>query len=796
MLVLKAGRLSAQGTGVVSGTTLDASQGAVAKSQVILTNIDTAQARTSTASEEGFFQFTDLAPGNYSLKVTATGFKTWEQASIVLTVAQHLTVHPLLEIGSTSERIEVTTLRHRLRHQTATSLRWWMLCRLRSFRLTGATLSNWCNTTWLSSLPTRFQSTTAGYVHTFFPNLLNNFRASYIRSYIGVTPEISFSLTNLGYRINMSNASTKYGLTPDSRLSVTGAFTAYPGAPTRNIIDTIHLVDNVSFTHGRHSLSVGGEAYKNRINETQNFNTGGNFTFNGQATGVGSADFLLGKFSSYTQITSLSARLHQTLPSFYVQDDVKISPRLTLSGGVRWDIAAGYTSENNQLINFQPGRQSTVYPLATLGLLFPGDAGVPNDVVGRRWDNIAPRLGIAWDVRGDGRSSVRAGFGTFFVPLSRGITLNRLTLIQPYTLQVGLSGGDAQNIFAAAPFNGVNPFPRPFSGDTSALKSVPFIPTAGESSLPLTFKTEASYEWSLSLQQAAWKNGTFEADYVGSSSSHLTTSAESNPAVYVPGASTVANMQSRRLSPQIGSVNSILNVLSANYNSLQVVLNQQFTKGIFIKSAYTWSKAMGVGGAQTEGNNGPRDPFNYYLDYGPLDADVRHNWVSSVVWRPLDARTMSTLANALIGGWQIAGITNLHTGLPMTLTSGRDNSLTGIGSDTPDVVGDYHPGSQSRAASVSRWFNQAAFVQNRIGTFGRLGHNALRRPGYVDIDVNLQKNFKITERYGAEFRSSFYNALNHANFGAPTTVLTSANFGRITSSSDPRILEFGLRVVF
>ena len=1049
----------AQGTGVVSGTAVDASQAAVANGTVTLTSVDTGLTRTSKTSDDGFFQFGDLVPGNYEVKVLVPGFKTWQQQSIVLTVAQHLTVYPQLEIGSASERVEVTstgpaittsnsnisqvvdavqieqlplngrnalqlvqlapgvvstgtagqfgatqitfassggrdidtnysldggfnentfysianpypnpdalqefavitrnysatfgrgstdvsavtrsgtnrfhgslfefirntnlntkpyfaTMRpnfHRnqfggsfggpiqhdklfffgsyqgtqqtggpgnqtyttvplpqrtgnfsalstpvidprtgkqfpgniiptsrinpqaiaffqkylpapnqgtdtysfpnvgsLReHQAVTKVdyqasqrdlifvRYFLddLPQVAYASGSGSAL----DTTWVSDLPTRFQSTTFGYVHTFSPNLLNNLHASYIRNFFGVKPQINFSLADLGYDINTSNASSQYGLTPDARIAITGAFTAYPGAPTRDIIDTVHLVDSVSFTHERHSFSVGAEIYKNRINETQNFYTGGNFTFNGQATGVGTADFLLGQYSAYQQISSLSARLHQTLPSFYLQDDVKLSPRLTLSAGLRWDIATGYTSENNQLISLQPQRQSTVFPLATAGLLFPGDAGIPKDVVGTRWNNIAPRLGVAWDVFGNGRSSVRAGFGTFYVPLTRGISLNRLTLIQPYTLQVGLSGGDAQNIFAAAPFNGVNPFPRPSSGDINALKSVPFIPTAGESSLPLNFKTESSYEWSLSLQQSAWKNATIEADYVASSSSHLTTSAESNPAVYIPGASTIANTQARRLYPQIGSVNSLLNVLSANYNSLQVVVNQQFAKKLSLKSAYTWSKALGVGGAQSEGNNGPRNPFNFYLDYGPLDADVRHNWVSSVVWRPYEGHKLNSFAQAVAGGWQISGITNLHTGLPLNLTSGRDNSFTGIGADTPDVIGIYHYASTSRADSIAHWFNQAAFTQNKVGTFGALGHNALRRPGFVNVDVNLQKNFQLMEHYAMEFRSSFYNAFNHANLGAPTTVLTSANFGRITTSSDPRVLEFGLRVTF
>ncbi len=654
---------------------------------------------------------------------------------------------------------------------------------------------------WLSSLPTRFQNTTVGYVHTFSPNLLNDFHFTYNRSSFGVLPLINFSLAGLGYGVNTQNAFTQYGLTPDSSLSVNGSFGAYPGAPTRDIMPTTHISDNVSWTKGIHSLNFGFELYRNRINETQNFYTGGSLQFSGQASGVPAADFLLGEFSSYQQLGGLASRLRQTLPSVYVQDDIKLTPRLTLNAGIRWDIVSGYHSENGQLLTYEPGQQSTVFPLATPGLLYAGDSGVPDDVIGTRWNNIAPRIGIAWNVRGDGRTSVRAGFGTFFVPLTRGITLNRLTEIQPFTIEVNLNGGDAQNIFAQAPYNGVNPFPRPTATSYEGLKQLPFQPTAGESSIERDFKTEADYEWSLSLQQQLWKNAVLEADYVGSSSSHLVTSLESNAAHYIPGSSTVSNTQARRGDPEIGSINTIAGALSSNYNGLQVVFSQQLIHGVTLKSAYTWAKTLGVTGCETEGCSGPRDPYDYSLDYGPLSFDVNQNWVTSFLWQPYEGKTLRSAAlRNTLGNWQLGGILTVQSGMPLGLLSGLDNSFTGINGDTPDIVGTWGSwnisGNRSKADEIQQWFNPAAFKANAVGTFGQLSQGALRDPGMINFDLNIQKNFQFTERYRFEFRSSLYNAFNHTNLGPPVNTLTSSNFGAIQSALNPRVIEFGARLVF
>jgi Carboxypeptidase regulatory-like domain len=655
-------------------------------------------------------------------------------------------------------------------------------------------------TSWLSSFPYRYQDTTVGWVHTFSPSLLNVAHVTYQRSVFGEQTSLPFSLSAIGYDVNTESAYSTNGLTPDSDLSITGAFGAYPGAPTRDIMPTWDVNDNLTWIKGRHTINTGFVIYHNRINELQNFFTGGSMTFNGQFSGTGASDFLLGDFSNYTQISGLSSRLHQTLPSAYVQDDVKLTPRLTVNAGLRVDIVSGYHSEDGQLMTLQPGQQSTVFPLATQGLLFAGDKGVPADIIGTRTD-IAPRLGIAWDVFGNGKTSLRAGAGIFYIPMTEGISLNRQTLIQPFCLEVSLNAGDAENIWAQPPFNGKDPYP--IASSPSGLKSVPFVVGGSETTMPTKWKTQVSNEWSLSLQQAVFKTGVFEADYVGSSSSHMFTSAQANWGQYINidgGPPTESNLQQRRIYPDIGPIELDADLLSANYNALQISYNQRLANTLTLKSSYTWSKNLGVNSGEGAGGNGPRDPYNYHLDYGNVGTSEPQVWVTGFIWQAFGDHSFgSKLMQYAAGGWQLGGIISINSGTPLDIVSGLDNSLTGIGEDTPDLIGDWHAHNSGRSDSIAHWFNQGAFAQNATGTFGTFRPNTISGPGYVNFDINMQKNFAITERVRSEFRSSFYNAFNHANLGNPGTTLTSSNFGvinSINSSSSPRVIEFGLRILF
>src|SRR5262249_24646512 len=273
----------------------------------------------------------------------------------------------------------------------------------------------------------------------------------------------------IGLGVADSSAVTDFGLSADSQLNISGFFSAYPGVPTRDIIPTTHISSITSWISGKHKVEFCLEIYKNRVNEIQKFFTGGNITFNGAFSGNAGADFLLGRFNDYRQISPVVQRIRQTLPSFFVQEDLRVNRNLTVNLGVRWDPFRPWISEDDQFSRFVPGKKSTAYPKAPAGLLYPGDEGLPRSIVGARYDNIAPRAGVSWDLFGNGKTSVRAGFGRYFVPITRGISFNRFTLILPFTLDLILSGGDADNIFGRPPFNGVNPFPIPDRTDKEGL---------------------------------------------------------------------------------------------------------------------------------------------------------------------------------------------------------------------------------------------------------------------------------------------------------------------------------------
>jgi Carboxypeptidase regulatory-like domain len=662
------------------------------------------------------------------------------------------------------------------------------------------------DTSWLSSLPTRYQSATADYTHTFSPTLLNDLNVTYVRSAFGDinTSPKNFSLTDLGYPVSTGNAFDTYGMTPDSDISIGGYFSVYPGAPTRDIMPTWYVKDSASWVHGIHSLNFGMELYRNRVNELQNFFTGGDLNFTGMYTGNGAADFLLGNFDSYEQIEGLTSRLHQTLPSFYAEDGIKATRRVTVNAGLRWDPVSAYSSQDLQLSTFVPGKQSTLFPLAVKGILYPGDDGLPNNIVGTRWDNLAPRLGVAWDVFGNGKTSIRAGGGVYYIPLTRGITWNRFTLIEPFDADIFLYGGDAANLWAPAPYNGVDPFPFPAAGNLAALKKVSFAPFAGEGSIALPFRTQTDNEWSLSIQQQLWRNALLEVDYSGSSSSDLMTSWDSNPARYIPGTcnglpcSTEANTQSRLLDPQIGNIETIGDRIGANYNALQISFRQTYSHGITVASYYTYSKALGIVAAEGEGDNGPRDPFDFELNYGPQTWNLTNNWITSFLWQPQAHHFSNRLVGGLLNNWGLTGILTGQSGAPFTLYSGVDNSFSDIGGDTPDQVGRWQlPGGRSTGQQLQEWFNTKAFVPNAIGTFGNVGEDSLYGPGYWEWDTALLRNFIPREGYRLEFRASFYNILNHPDFSAPVNTLTSPDFGEILSqANDPREIEFSLRLTF
>jgi hypothetical protein len=289
------------------------------------------------------------------------------------------------------------------------------------------------------------------------------------------------------------------------------------------------------------------------------------------------------------------------------------------------------------------------------------------------------------------------------------------------------------------------------------------------------------------------------ATYQGAKGTRLPESIEADPATYTPGSATTANTDARRpYYPNFASVVMSRPVGNSTYNGLVLSLEKRFSKNYSILASYTWSKSID----DTEIADSPdsteiSNPFNYASDRGPSSFDRTHAFVLSYLWELPKLQHAPPVLRYVLGGWQNNGIVSAYSGLPFTVFSGVDNSLSGVGQDHADQVGNPSiSGGRSKQATIAEYFNTQAFTLNALGTFGNSGRDALRGPGLVNVDWSLFKQIPIIERQYIQFRAEFFNLFNHANFNAPVATVSDPAFGQILSAGNPRIIQFALKYVF
>jgi hypothetical protein len=291
--------------------------------------------------------------------------------------------------------------------------------------------------------------------------------------------------------------------------------------------------------------------------------------------------------------------------------------------------------------------------------------------------------------------------------------------------------------------------------------------------------------------------------YEGSNSYHLFSSYDGNAAVYNPALSRTENLQTANQPRPLGQYYQALqldnSVGTSNFNALAVSVEKRLTHGLSFLAGYRWSKCLDETDlAFTEFTN----PSNFRFDYAPCGFNMPHQVRLSYVWQLPGVRSLGFIGRNVIGGWETAGILTLQAGFPFTVTSGIDNSLSGIGLDRADIVGNPSlPGGSSTGQKLQQWFNTSAFQTNALGTFGDAPRNFLSGPGTANFDFSLIKSIPIKKGHFAEtqrldFRAEFFNLFNHPNFGLPVASVTSPTFGRILSAGTPRIAQLALKVVF
>ena len=679
----------------------------------------------------------------------------------------------------------------------------------------------------------RNQNVALDYTHTFSPNLINTAVFGFTRIGHHRGPTKSLGWGDFGGPATTSTT----GVPSDLYTSINGSVSAGGDGTFVQDRQTWQYTDYLSFVKGRHTMTFGGDYRRESMNRVEDYYTDPVFNFNGQYSGFALSDLLLGLPDYYNLQTEVSSRLRHNGLDAYAQDNYKATQRVTIDAGIRWEPFLPPVDNLNDQVCYDPTftKRSSYYPTAPPGLLFPGppvgygslghgDAGCPRSMVPNRWKNFAPRIGVNLDPFKNGKTSVRAGFGIFW-DQARLIAWNRFSTAQPFdesvivngptVLQPSLSGNNIYN-------NSGVQNPYPFSIPRTPAQRAAFDPSyggnwptaAGETVLAPNFNEGYTNQWNLTVDQQIAAGYTLTVSYIGNHGTHLFMSRENNyapPSTYNYNETVAQNNSNlptrRRLSyiqcgtgigsgtaPCYGPMEILDPSLWSNYDSLQVSVNHRFEHGFSLLASYVWGKYLDVESTTSEGGNGPRDPLNYALSYGPSDNDVRHRFAASYIYQFPSVRSWHGFADGLINHWQNQSIITAQTGAPYSINSSQDTAATGIGGETADLTGARI--SPVGGQGVHSYFNPAAFTNAAPGTFGQSGRNFLNGPSLVDVDFSLFKEFPVSEFGKVQFRGEFFNLFNHPNFYNPDNTVGDGTFGQLQSARDPRIMQFALKYLF
>ena len=639
----------------------------------------------------------------------------------------------------------------------------------------------------------KFQNLVLSDVHKFSTQLINELRFAYSRSRTRYNkPDYNIDPRSLGFTYPILGDSNM-PLIFMSGLTAIGTSSETNGLRRDNIFQ---YQDHLTYVHGNHNLRAGLDIFRNLFSLREDNSNDGSFNFTGAFSGNAIADFLLGLPARFAQASpGAPAYFSSTYIQPYLQDDFRLSRRLTLNLGLRYDLDLPVKEKYNRLVAFRPGQKSQLVPTAPTGLLFQGDPGL-SQIVKTDKNNFAPRFGFAWDVFGDGRTSLRGGYGIYY-DIVLGTLYGNFVVSPPFTTTVNVSSVRS----FADPFGGTSPFASGSSG-------LVFPQLLTLNVIDPNYKTPYNQQWNLSVQREVTKNFVLEAGYVGTKGTNLPGTRVLNTAVFATGA-TARNVDARRpFAPAFGQILNFQSTFNSSYNSLQLTANKRMSRGLSFLAAYTWSKTIDDGSFPT-GRRAIRvgtlaqDQNNLHAERGLSNYDARHRFVFSYLWEIPVFRSQHGMLGRLFGGWQMNGIATLQSGRPFVIQDSSDPNFDGVASDRPDLI--RNPNLPSGQRTVDHFFDTTAFVRVPPGTnrFGDAGRDIVIGPDYRNFDLSLIKRFHVWERARGELRWEIFDLFNHPNFdnpggGAPANDIASPVFGQLQSTiaNSQRIMQFAVKFIF
>lgn len=700
----------------------------------------------------------------------------------------------------------------------------------------------------------RSQLLTLGDTKSFGSRTVNEIHFSFVRAVNVVgTPQgtVGTSLTSQGF----VTASGAPSILPQ-RPSIVGVeninFSSFIIGSTitglNQTDNTFEYRDNFSHIIGAHTLKLGGELLFSQVNAAADVQSNGTFSFFGSETGVDFADFLIGIPSFYKQGDAQAFYMRNRYGGLFLQDSWRIRPRLTLNYGARWDVIMPWYEKYNQIQTLVPGEQSVVFPGAPTGVVFPGDPGISRALAPIRWNDVSPRLGLAWSPRGESglartlfgdadKTSIRLGAGRFFTAVE-GVSAGVMAGDPPYGSTYSSPAPPLFSnpfITASTGFNNQQRFPIHFpplnaspSNPNPTVNWAPFLPISGLPGYKPDGVSPYTEQYTVSLQRQFGRNTVVTASYIGSESHHLLTLVEANPGdpalclslsqvnEVAPGTPTcgpfgesntfttasgrVVNGTRPVFGSNFGSVDWLTTIGNANYNALQLSVRHT-TPRLDLEAGYTYGKSLDNSSSISDQLN----PYNYRATYAPSAFDLTQNLVVSYRYE-LPFERLFGARNRLTAGWALSGITRFATGFPVTFTNASDNSLLGTqpdgvnsyGADLPDMK----PGPldlNHNPRNGLPYFNTSLFSLQPLGTPGTAPRRLFYGPGMENFDVALTKSVRLTECASLQVRLETFNTFNHAQFFGPASVngeITSAAFGSVVSAEPPRLVQAAVRLTF